>query len=168
VAIPDHILLKPGVLTPEEMAIMRTHTDVGADTIQSVVERTPGADFLEMAAAIARSHHEWYDGSGYPRGLSHDEIPVSARLVALADVYDALTTKRVYKEAFPHEKAVIIITELSGTHFDPVVVEAFLAQEHEFGKLASELVDDETVATQSASPEASDRHAIASVVEGAT
>ncbi len=168
VAIPDYILLKPGGLTPEEMAIMRTHADVGADTIQSVVERTPGAGFLEMAAAIARAHHEWYDGSGYPTGLSRDEIPVSARLVALADVYDALTTKRVYKVAFPHEKAVIIITELSGTQFDPVVVEAFLAHEHEFSKLASELVDDETGAAQSACPEDSNLHAIASVVDGAT
>ncbi|MGB2985208.1 MAG: response regulator [Phycisphaerae bacterium] len=144
VAIPDQILLRPGKLTSEEMAIMQSHADIGADTIQSVIERTPGAGFLEMAADIARAHHEWYDGMGYPRGLRGDAIPLPARIAALADVYDAITTKRVYKEAFPHDQAVGILTKLSGTQFAPAVVDAFLTRQQEFAALAAELVDDPT------------------------
>jgi putative two-component system response regulator len=140
-AIPDQILLKPGKLTAEEMDIMRSHANVGAETIQSVIERTPGASFLRMAAQIAGTHHEWYDGSSYPRGLRGAEIPLPARIAALADVYDAITTKRVYKEAVAHEKAVGIISGLSETQFDPAVVEAFLKRQKEFAALGAELVD---------------------------
>ena len=142
VAIPDQILLKPGQLTAEETQIMRSHADIGADTIQSVAQRTPGAGFLTMAVEIARAHHEWYDGSGYPKGLCGDAIPLSARIVALADVYDALTTNRVYKKAIPHDKAVTIIADLSGTQFDPAVVEAFLARRNDFAELAAELTSE--------------------------
>jgi len=142
VAIPDQILLKPGRLTPEETQIMRSHADIGADTIQSVAQRTPGAGFLTMAAEIARAHHEWYDSSGYPKGLGGDAIPLPARIVALADVYDALTTNRVYKEAIPHDKAVTIIADLSGTQFDPAVVEAFLARQSDFARLDAELTSE--------------------------
>lgn len=165
VAIPDQILRKPGGLTQEEMAIMRTHADVGADTIASVVERAPGAGFLTMAAEIARAHHEWYDGAGYPRGLSRNAIPVSARIAGLADVYDALTTKRIYKETLPHEKAVAIITELSGTQFDPAVVEAFLTHESEFCRLATELVDEADPTIESSRRDAPpDEHALITAV----
>ena len=142
VAVPDHILLKPGKLTPAEMAIMRTHTNVGAATIRSVVERARGARFLAMAEEVAHGHHEWYDGAGYPRGLSGKQIPLAARIVALADVYDALTTKRVYKAAFSHEKAATMILQSSGTQFDPAVVDAFLQREDEFAATAAALADD--------------------------
>lgn len=141
VAIPDRILLKPGKLTPEEMEVMRSHARIGADTIQSVITRTPGASFLEMAADIARSHHEWWDGVGYPDKLRGDAIPLPARIAALADVYDALTTKRVYKDAIAHEEAVEIIADLGDKQFEPVVVRAFLEQHEEFRSLASTLVD---------------------------
>ena len=141
VAIPDHILLKPGRLTPQEMDIMRPHTVIGAETIRSVTERTPGVHFLEMAEQIAHHHHEWWDGSGYPGGLSGEAIPLCARIAAMADVYDALTTKRVYKDAFSHDRSVTIIIESSGTQFDPDVVDAFLQREGQFAALATELAD---------------------------
>ncbi len=141
VAIPDAILLKPGRLTEEEMAVMRTHTRIGADTIRSLLERTPDSEFLKMAEEIAESHHEWFDGSGYPNGRSGRDIPLAARIVAIADVYDALTTRRIYKDAWPHEKAVEVILSESGTHFDPDVVDAFLRVAGEFESLAKELAD---------------------------
>ena len=149
VAIPDAILLKPGRLTDDEMAIMRTHAEIGAETIRSVIQRTPGVTFLDMAADIAHAHHEWYDGSGYPRHLQGSEIPLAARIAALADVYDALTTKRVYKDRIPHEQAVTIITEYSGRQFDPLVVEAFLEREAEFAAFCAS--SEEPVATISPS-----------------
>ena len=142
VAIPDRILLKPGKLTDQEMDIMKTHALVGAETIRSVLDRTPGALFLKMAEEITHFHHEWFNGEGYPRGLKGHDIPLSARITALADVYDALTTERPYKKPFSHEKATAIILEVSGTQFDPEVVEAFLAHEEEFRQLAAELADD--------------------------
>lgn len=141
VAIPDNILLKPGKLTPEEMAIMRTHAAVGTETIRSVRARSPDSTFLKMAEQIAHGHHEWYDGNGYPQGVSGEAIPLSARIAALADVYDALTSRRVYKAAMPHEKARTIIVEARGTQFDPDIVDAFLACEDEFQALAAELAD---------------------------
>ncbi len=141
VAIPDHILLHSGKLTPKQMTIMRTHAEIGARTIESLIERSPGVGFLRMASDIARYHHEWFDGSGYPLGLQGKTIPLSARICALADVYDALSTKRVYKEAISHDKAVAIVLESSGTQFDPVVVEAFAQREKEFAELASAMVD---------------------------
>jgi len=142
VAIPDHILLKPGKLTPEEMAVMRTHAAIGTETIRSVRARSPGSTFLIMAEDIAHGHHEWYDGTGYPRGIAGENIPLSARIAALADVYDALTSRRVYKNAMSHEKARAIIVDARGTQFDPDVVDAFLQCEDAFKDLATELADD--------------------------
>ena len=141
VAVPDRILKKPGPLTKEETTVMRTHADVGATTLRSVIERTPGAFFLAMAEQIAQSHHEWYNGEGYPCGIAGDEIPLAARITAVADVYDALTSKRVYKDVMPHEQAMAIITTGAGTQFDPDVVEAFQRRERDFRRLATELAD---------------------------
>jgi response regulator RpfG family c-di-GMP phosphodiesterase len=141
VAIPDNILLKPGKLDPDEMRHMRRHAAIGAQAIRSVINRAPGVDFLLMAEEIAGCHHEWYDGTGYPGGLRGEEIPLSARIAALADVYDALTTRRVYKDAFPHEVALDIIRKGLGTQFDPDVVNAFLEREQEFRQVAADLAD---------------------------
>jgi putative two-component system response regulator len=141
VAIPDHILLKPGKLTDAEMAIMRTHTQVGAEALQAVIDKAPDVSFLNMAEEIVRAHHEWFDGSGYPSGLQGQGIPLSARMVALADVYDALTTERVYKKAVSHDEATKIIRKGCGLQFDPQVVEAFLACEPAFRRLAVEMGD---------------------------
>jgi cyclic di-GMP phosphodiesterase len=142
VGIPDAILLKPGKLTPEEFEIMKTHTTLGRDAIMAA-ERlidTPSS-FLRYAREIAYSHQEKWDGSGYPEGLIGPLIPLSARLMAVADVYDALISKRVYKPAFPHEKAVQIIGEGSGKHFDPDIVDIFLATSAEFRKIAEVFMD---------------------------
>lgn len=125
VAIPDCILLKPGRLTSEEFDIMKTHTIRGAETIAAMRNEFPNARFLHMAHEIILSHHEKFDGRGYPNGLSGEEIPLCARIMAVADVYDALTSVRVYKAAYSHEDAVAIIRRDSGSHFDPDVVEAF-------------------------------------------
>lgn len=142
VAVPDYILNKPGRLDEEETRIMRTHADIGAATLRSVVERAHDVHFLEMATDIAQYHHEWYNGKGYPKGIQGDQIPPAARIAAVADVYDALTTKRVYKDAMPHEKAASIIYESSGKQFDPDVVKAFGLSEHIFKRLSAELADD--------------------------
>ncbi|HPF37417.1 MAG TPA: HD domain-containing phosphohydrolase [Phycisphaerae bacterium] len=141
VAIPDAILLKPGRLTDTEMNVMRTHTQVGAETIRSLLDRAPDSGFLKMAEEISVGHHEWWDGTGYPNRIAGEEIPLSARILALADVYDALRTERVYKRGMSHRKAVEIIESESGTHFDPHVVEAFLKLEATFERLARELSD---------------------------
>ena len=132
VAIPDRILLKPGRLTAEEFEIMKTHTVHGAETLDAALEEYPGTPFLEMARDIALGHHEKYDGRGYPCGLAGDDIPLCARIMAVADVYDALTSKRVYKEAYSHDRAKSMITEEAGTHFDQAMVEAFLVHEQQF------------------------------------
>jgi len=144
VAIPDHILLKPGRLTDDEMNVMRRHAAMGAETLRSIIERNPGARFLNMAEEIAHYHHEWFDGNGYPQGIRGEDIPLCGRIAALADVYDALTTKRPYKEPLSHDKAKFIIMSGSGTQFDPSVVEAFLAHEQDFFRLSQELADDTT------------------------
>ncbi len=125
IAIPDHILLKSGKLTPEEFEQMKTHTILGAQTLEAVQSRYAKNLFLSMGIEIARSHHEKWDGSGYPQGLAGSEIPLSARIVGIADVYDALTSKRCYKPAISHEKSCEIILGLSGSHFDPEMVEVF-------------------------------------------
>lgn len=143
VGIPDAVLLKPGSLTDEEWEIMRTHPLIGADTLRTVDRKHPGNALIEMGIEIAESHHEKWDGSGYPRGLKGEDIPLSARILALGDVYDALTSRRCYKEAFSHEKARSIIEEGSGSHFDPEVVEAFLQKEAEFIRVRSEYHDEE-------------------------
>jgi putative two-component system response regulator len=142
VGIPDHILLKPGKLTPEEFDIMKTHTTLGRDAIMTAEKQLDSpTSFLRVAREIAWSHHEKWDGTGYPQGLSEDETPVSGRLMALADVYDALISKRVYKSAFTHEKAVSIIQEGSGNHFDPAIVEAFLDISDRFREIAQKYSD---------------------------
>jgi len=142
VGIPDRILLKPGRFTPEEFEIMKSHTTLGRDAIAHA-EKALGTDveFLVMAKEIALSHQEKWDGSGYPEGLSGDNIPISARLMALADVYDALICRRVYKEPMPHEKAVEIILAGKAAHFDPDVVDAFIAVQDEFRAIAKRYVD---------------------------
>ena len=138
VGIPDHILLKPGKLTPEEWEIMKTHAELGSRAIdQAEADAEKPVEFLAIAKEIAHFHHEKWDGSGYPEGRKGDEIPVSARLMALADVFDALISKRVYKAAFSFENAAQIITEGSGKHFDPDVVEAFLADFETFQRIAN-------------------------------
>jgi putative two-component system response regulator len=142
VGIPDRILLKPGKLTPEEFELMKTHTTLGRDAIRSA-ERQLGmsVDFLTLAKEIAYSHQEKWDGSGYPEGLKGEAIPLSARMMALADVYDALISRRVYKEGMPHEQAMAIIAEGRGRHFDPDMVDAFLAIHEEFRAIAQRFVD---------------------------
>jgi putative two-component system response regulator len=139
VGIPDRILLKPGKLTEEEFEVMKTHTTLGKLTIESA-ERRLGKDvpFLRYAKEIAYSHQEKWDGSGYPVGLSGQAIPVSARLMAIADVYDALISRRVYKPAFTHEQAMQIIEEGRGRHFDPDVVDAFVEIQHACKQIAEQ------------------------------
>jgi len=145
VGIPDHILLKPGKLDPEEWAIMQTHASLGSDAIeramQEIENQAPWA-FLHVAMDIAHSHHEKWDGSGYPDGLSGESIPLVARVMAVADVFDALISKRVYKPAMPMEQAVQIIVEGSGSHFEPGIVEAFLACRNELEKIARHYADE--------------------------
>lgn len=132
VAIPDSILLKPGKLTAEEFEIMKTHTVRGAETLEEVNRRFGANNFITMGIEIARHHHERIDGKGYPDKLSGNEIPLSAKIMAIADVYDALSSKRSYKEAFPHKKCVEIIQEGRGTQFDADLVDAFLNVQDEF------------------------------------
>ncbi|MDR0522604.1 MAG: response regulator [Planctomycetaceae bacterium] len=132
VGIPDAILLKPGRLDPAEFEIMKTHTTIAAHTMEAALEKFPGVAFLKMAKEIAESHHEKYDGTGYPHGLKGDAIPLCGRIMAVGDVYDALISKRVYKDAFTHDSARAVIEEGKGRHFDPDVVAAFLAVEDQF------------------------------------
>lgn len=142
VGIPDNILLKPGKLDEEEFEIMKKHTVYGKDTIDQV-ELITGQNnvFLNFAKEISLSHHEKWDGSGYPRGLKGEEIPLSARLMAIADVYDALISKRVYKPPFSHKEAVDIIIKGRGTHFDPEIVDNFLEIDEEFYEIAKQFID---------------------------
>lgn len=145
VGIPDDILLKPGKLTPEEFEIMKTHTTIGGQTLDAAVQSHPQAGFLRMARDIAWTHHERFDGGGYPRHLVGEEIPLCGRIVCLADVYDALTSSRVYKEAFSHEVAREIVEKEMKGAFDPRVVEAFFARENDFmvtrARLDDSLID---------------------------
>ena len=148
VGVPDNILLKPGKLTDEEYEIMKQHTVRGYEVLKRSEEMagvSKDMSFLRYAKEVARSHHEKWDGSGYPDGLKGEEIPVSARLMALADVYDALRAKRVYKPQMPHEKARAIICEGKGAHFDPDVVDAFLAKERAFQDILDKYADPEEV-----------------------
>ena len=137
IGIPDAILLKPGKLTVQEFEIMKTHTTLGRNAIEEA-ERRLGmrVAFLSVSKEIAYSHQEKWDGSGYPEGLKGDAIPVSARLMAVADVYDALISKRVYKPAFPHEQACATIVKGRGTHFDPDMVDAFVAIAQDFLRIS--------------------------------
>jgi putative two-component system response regulator len=142
VGIPDRILLKPGGLEPEEFEIMKTHTTIGHNAIESA-ERQLGTEveFLACAKEIALCHQEKWDGSGYPRKLAGTDIPVSARLMAVADVYDALISRRVYKAAMSHEQATAVIIEGAGKHFDPDIVEAFTAIADQFKAIAKRYSD---------------------------
>ncbi|MDM0022489.1 two-component system response regulator [Variovorax sp. J22R187] len=144
IGIPDRILLKPGRLTPEEFEIMKTHTTLGRDAIAQA-EKHLGIDvpFLRLAREIAHGHQEKWDGSGYPEGRSGDDIPISARLMAVADVYDALISRRVYKPGMPHAQAVKTIQEGRGSHFDPDIVDAFLARADGFREIAERFADTE-------------------------
>jgi len=138
VGIPDHILRKPGKLTPEEWEIMKTHAELGAHAIaQAEADAANPVDFLRIAKEIARHHHEKWDGSGYPSQLAGDAIPISARLMALADVFDALICARVYKPAFSIDDAYRIIIEGSGKHFDPDIVTAFEQEFETFQQIAA-------------------------------
>jgi putative two-component system response regulator len=141
VGIPDGILLKPGRLEPAEMAVMRRHPEIGGDTLRDVIERYVDHEFLRMGMEIAYYHHERWDGSGYPRGLSGSDIPLAARIVALADAYDTITSRRPYKAAFGHDEAVRRIAKDRGTHFDPVLVDVFLRYHRDFAEVRDELMD---------------------------
>ncbi len=141
VGLPDSVLLKPGRLTHSEFEVMKQHTLIGGEMLKTVAETRPEAVFLAMAQEIALSHHERYDGSGYPHGLRGNQIPLSGRIVAVADVYDALTSKRIYKPRFSHETARTLIVEGAGTQFDPDIVQAFLNREQDFIDVSQELRD---------------------------
>ncbi|MDH4318513.1 MAG: response regulator [Desulfobulbaceae bacterium] len=141
IAISDKILLKPGKLTPEEFAEMQKHCVYGRDAIIHCEKHIPGTSFLKHARELAYSHHEKWDGSGYPEGIAGENIPTSGRIMAVADVYDALISKRVYKPPFPHPKAVDIIKQGKGSHFDPDLVDAFVAVEDQCRRIALEFAD---------------------------
>ena len=139
IAISDLILNKPGKLTPEEFEIMKTHVTAGVDAIERIMRNTEEHAFLRHALYIAGTHHEKWDGSGYPMGIQGLDIPLEGRLMAVADVYDALISTRPYKEAFTHEEARQIIDEGLGTHFDPVLVSAFQKVEKEFERIGQQV-----------------------------
>ena len=133
--IPDAVLNKPGKLTEEEFTIMKTHSSAGEELLLHAKEEIGASGYLKMAVEMAAYHHEWWNGKGYPYGISGEDIPLCARIMAVADVFDALTSKRCYKDAMPLEKAYAIIREESGTHFDPAVVEAFFASAEDLGDI---------------------------------
>ncbi len=144
VGIPDCVLLKPGRLSDQEFAIMKEHAQIGADTLDAAAREYPGVPFLIMARDIALTHHERFNGAGYPHGLKGCDIPLAGRITALADVYDALTSKRVYKEAFTHEITRGIIVEERSKHFDPDIVDAFLAVEPQFLEVRQRFAEEVT------------------------
>ncbi len=137
VGVPDHILLKPGKLTDDEMVLMRRHAEYGREIIEGSAERIEGDNFLVVAGEIAATHHEKWDGTGYPLGLAGERIPLSGRIMAVADIYDALISRRCYKEPFPHESAVAFMRALSGATFDPAVLDAFFGIEEEICAIAA-------------------------------
>jgi putative two-component system response regulator len=141
IAIDDQILRKPTSLNESEWQIMKTHTTVGQVAIDSIQLKHPRARFLKMAGEVARWHHERFDGAGYPDGLKGEEIPLAARIVALADVYDALVTQRVYKSSFGFAEAEVLIENESGRQFDPAIVNVFMQLAHEFRIIATTMVD---------------------------
>jgi cyclic di-GMP phosphodiesterase len=141
VGVPDHILLKPGKLTPDEWQEMKMHAIYGHEALLRAEEELGTTDFVQMAREIAYSHHECWDGSGYPLGLKHDDIPISGRIMAVADVYDALISRRVYKKPYPHEQAESVILEGAGSHFDPDIVDAFAELIDRFHQIATQYAD---------------------------
>jgi putative two-component system response regulator len=144
IGVPDRVLLKPGRLTPDEISIMRTHTTLGHDALVRA-EKTLGrvSPLLTTAKELTLCHQEKWDGTGYPKGLWGEQIPLCARIVAVADVFDALISNKVYKDGVPHELAVAIITEGRGSHFDPAVVDAFLVVHEDFRAAADRYADTE-------------------------
>ncbi len=144
VGIPDRILLKPGKLTPDEWEIIKTHTTIGAETLQAVYDEYPDNEFIRMGIEIAHSHHEWWNGSGYPQGLEGEKIPLAGRIVALADVYDALMSDRCYRKAFSYDKTRALIENEKGTHFDPDIVDAFFVLEKDFLSIQQHFKDEES------------------------
>ena len=141
ISISDVILNKPGKLTDEEFALMKKHSSVGAEIIERVIATLPDSEdmgYLHEAKNLALYHHEKWDGSGYPYGIKGEEIPLSARIMAVADVFDALVSKRSYKEAYDLQKAFKIIEESSGSHFDPLIVKAFLNVKEKIKMIAEE------------------------------
>ena len=155
VAIPDAILRKPGPLTSDETQIMRTHTTIGGDTLRSVLDQYSSEQtVLRMAMEIAYSHHERWDGCGYPNGARGEDIPLAARIVALADAYDAITSRRPYKPSESHEEAVGRIERDRGTHFDPTVVDAFLECSERFVEINRRMKDQQPSTDSSSSPHA--------------
>ena len=143
VGVDDSVLLKPGKLNDEEWVQMKLHPVIGAETLREVDRQHPGNSFIKTGIAIAEGHHEKWDGSGYPYGKTGEDIPLVARVLALGDVYDALTSKRCYKDAFSHEKSVSIILEGDGNHFDPDIVLAFKETEMEFQDIRTNFIDSE-------------------------
>ncbi len=141
VGVPDHILLKPGKLSDIEFDEMKRHTILGYEAIKIPAKKLGANSFLNLAMEIAYTHHEKWDKTGYPRGLKEAEIPLSGRLMALVDVYDALISKRVYKEPMKHSQAVSIILKGRGTHFEPLIVDAFQGITEEFRRIALEYAD---------------------------
>jgi putative two-component system response regulator len=141
VGIPDSILLKPGKLTAEEFEVMKRHTLIGAQTLRAVVDQYPQNPMILMGIEIARSHHERWDGGGYPNGLAGQNIPLAARIMSLADIYDALRSKRVYKPAYSHEETMQMILKSCGTQLDPQIVAAFQDLQGEFFSVYNQLVD---------------------------
>ena len=163
VGIPDNILRKPGKLTPEEFEIMKQHATIGGDTIRQLIDKGKSQRFLQMSMEIAYGHHEKFNGTGYPKGLAGTDIPLSARIMAVADVYDAITSKRVYKPPMSHEKAAKIIRSESGAHFDPDIVEAFERCEDRFKQLAAELVDEGSETNKRRKQPSSDKAKVADI-----
>lgn len=143
IGIRDEVLLKPGKLTPSEYEEMKQHTIIGYETLKMAANQLGKSSFLTYAMEFALHHHERWDGTGYPDGLKGEEIPISCRLMTIADVYDALISKRVYKPAFSHNKSVSIILEGDGTHFDPELIEIFKEVNEEFRKIAIQFADSE-------------------------
>ncbi len=139
VGVQDAILGKPGPLSAEERSEMKRHTRIGEECLREIERRLGSSNFLQMAREIACAHHERWDGTGYPLGLAGDAIPLAARIVAIADVYDALSSERIYKETIPHDECVAIIADESGKHFDPRLVQVFLSIENRFRKISAEL-----------------------------
>ena len=141
IGIADHILLKPGKLTPEEFEEMKKHCIIGWQALNRTVQLLGSNSFLHYACEIALTHHEKWDGSGYPQGLFGEAIPLSGRLMAVADVYDALISHRPYKKAFPHAEAVAMIIEGRGHHFDPAIIDVFVILEAEFQQISEKIID---------------------------
>lgn len=138
IGIPDSILSKPAKLTPEEFDVMKTHAQRGKQAIDKILGKFDDNELLYHAALMAYTHHEWWDGTGYPQGLKGEQIPLHGRLMALADVYDALISERPYKPAYSHDKAMKIIAEGKGTQFDPVLTDLFIEMESEIKKITED------------------------------